>query len=389
MRLGELKQIIQNCGVVGAGGAGFPTHLKLDARAETILLNCAECEPLFTAHQRLLARYTDEILSALRTLTEVLDASAVIAVKKSHTETVRVVREKIYGERSRQEAPVRGIQGSGVRLALLEDAYPAGDEILLVYEALGFVPPPGTFPLDAGCVVLNVETVYNIHNALAHGTPVTHKWLTVAGAVARPVTARLPLGTTAGEAVRYAGGAAGDDLVFLMGGPMMGRIVPPSEPITKTTNAVLVLPGDHTLARRSAANPSAEIKRAASACCQCRACTDMCPRYLLGYPVEPHRVMRAVNARGADAEAFRGTLYCSLCGLCEKYACPQSLAPRSLMRLVKTALTQAGIKPEKREAAPVSSVRACRRVSGSRLTARLGLAGYDLDAPMREDGDLS
>jgi Na+-translocating ferredoxin:NAD+ oxidoreductase RnfC subunit len=365
----QVKEILEKCGVVGAGGAGFPTHLKIDSRANTILLNCAECEPLLQVDQQLLARYAEEILFTLQRLAKILEASVVVAVKKSFTETISAVKEKLS-------------KYPNIRLALLDSVYPAGDEIILIYEAAGIVVPPGSVPLDAGCVVFNTETVYNMYNAIEHGKPVTHKWVTITGEVERPVTAHVPVGISIEDAVKRAGKITIDNPVFIAGGPMMGSVTLPRDKIKKTTKAILVLPAEHNLARVKTGGIL--LNRIASACCQCRVCTDMCPRYLLGYPLEPHKIMRALCARDTKSDAFHGIMYCGLCGLCEKIACPQSLAPRELIKTVKTELSKAGIKPEKHEAAPVSWARHGRSVAQNRLKIRLGLEKYDRHAPLED-----
>ena len=367
-QLEEIKNILSDCGVVGAGGGGFPSHLKLDTRCKTILLNCAECEPLTQVDHQLLAAYAPEILLTLNHLAAVLDANVVVAVKKSFTAAISAVENKL------DKYP-------RTRLVLLDDVYPAGDEIVLIYEALGIVVPPGALPIEAGCVVFNTETVYNMYNALLLRQPVTHKWVTIVGEVKHPVTARVPIGTNLKEAIKRAGEITTQSPVFIVGGVMMGGIASPSDEMKKTTNCLLVLPSDHTLALKSS-NRQADLNRIASACCQCRTCTDMCPRYLLGHPIQPHRIMRALSARNAKADAYGGVMYCSMCGVCEVIACPQSLAPRAMIKIFKTALADAGVKPEKREAAPVTCAREGRLVHANRLKMRLGLAKYDLEAPM-------
>jgi len=362
MTLGELKKILEDCGVVGAGGGGFPTHLKIDSRVKTVILNCAECEPLVKVDQFLLAKYPQQIISALKILSDVLNCDIKIAVKKSYSAAISAVEKIIINE------PL-------MELALLNEVYPAGDEILLIHEVLDLVIPPGSFPIESGCAVLNVETVYNISGAIEHGAAVTHKWVTIAGEVKNTRTIRVPVGIPVGEAVEAAGGSTVDYPTYIVGGVMMGDLT--TEVITKTTNAIIVLPQDHYLVHRAKFNPSIELNRVASACCQCRNCTDMCPRFLLGYPIEPHKIMRAVAARDATSETFNSAMYCSLCGVCEMVACPQSLAPRSLIKIFRSALVKAGMKPIKCKARPISEGNAYRKVAAKRLVARLGLSKYD------------
>lgn len=396
MSLDEIKQTLENCGVVGAGGGGFPAHLKLDPRAKTILVNCAECEPLLQVDRQLLTCYTEEILHALGILAGALDASVVIAVKGSYTAAVEAV-ENMGGVFS----------PANFKIALLDNIYPIGDEIVLIYEALGITVPPGSLPIESGCIVFNVETVYNMYHALVHDRPVTHKWVTIAGEVENPVTVNVPVGTPIHEAVKLAGKITTKIPVFILGGPMMGKVIcsdqvsripsqawdngaasrhpapdagsPKLNEITKTTGAILVLPADHTLVQKSSTS-STNFKRALSACCQCRTCTDMCPRNQLGHPIEPHRIMRGLSS--TDTDTFYGTMYCSGCGVCETIACPQSLAPRALIKTFRTELSKAGIKAEKRAAAPISDTREGRLVNANRLKIRLGLSKYDVPAPL-------
>ena len=356
MDIGELRKIIEDCGIVGAGGAGYPTHLKMDARANIILLNCAECEPLLQTDQHLMATYTDEIISALDAIAAVLNARVIIAVKETHKEAL---------------AAMEGKTSASMQMVVLEDAYPAGDEVLLINEACGVVVPPGTFPIDSGFIVLNVETVLNIYYALRDNQPVTHKWVTIAGEVSKPAVVRMEIGVTVEHAVDQAGGATVENPVYISGGPMMGTITAATDAVKKTTNAIIVLPQNHSLARKS--SPQIALNRVASACCQCRSCTDMCPRYLLGYPIEPHKIMRSLAARSADTTAFEGVLYCCGCGICEKIACPQSLSPCSLMKQFKDAMAKEGIRPRKQQPAPISTARQYRKVSSNRLKTRLGV----------------
>ena len=370
MCIDELKKIIKSAGIVGAGGAGFPTHIKIDPRAKMILLNCAECEPLLKVHQQMLARFSHEILSALNTLSEILNADVIIAIKKTFKTTIASVYDAKADKYPR------------IRIELLEATYPSGDEILMIHETLGIVIPPGSLPIESGCIVLNVETVYNIYHALTGGKAVSHKWLSIAGEVANPMTAQIPVGMTIIEAVEKAGNVTIENPAFLVGGPMMGSLAAGSDKIEKTTNAIIVLPADHTLVMNAKSARRVQLNRVASACCHCRACTDMCPRYLLGYPIEASEIMRAMSARDTNASVFHGAMYCSLCGVCEMIACPQSLAPRALIKTVREAFAANKIRPEKCDAADISPMLPYRQVDVNRLKIRLGLAKYDFDTPM-------
>ena len=154
MEIKELQKIIQENGVVGAGGAGFPTYAKLDERANTILMNCAECEPLLKLHRQLLEKHAYEIMKTFNMVAETVGASeAIIGIKKSYVQTVKALEQHI------EEFP-------NMRIHLLEEVYPMGDEVVLIYEATGRVVRPGGLPIEQGVAVFNVETIYNVYRAV-------------------------------------------------------------------------------------------------------------------------------------------------------------------------------------------------------------------------------
>ena len=375
MDIKELQDIIQANGVVGAGGAGFPTYMKLTDKANTILMNCAECEPLLKLHRQLLEKHAYEIMKTFHMVAETVGASeAVIGIKKSYVQTVKALKQHI------EEFPE-------MRIHLLDEAYPMGDEVVLIYEATGRVVRPGGLPIEQGVVVLNVETLYNIYRAVEEQKPVTSKYVSVVAEVSKPVTVRVPLGCTLEEVVAAAGEVTTKDPVYLVGGPMMGRLGNPEDPVTKTTNAVLVLPKDHLIIQKKNRSSKIDLKRAASICCQCSTCTDLCPRANLGHPIDPARFMRAAsNQDFRDLNPYLNASFCSSCGLCEMYSCPQSLAPRTLLADMKAGLRKAGIRPPQGvQPAPVKEARAYRKAPEERLMARLGLTRYDKPAPLTEE----
>ncbi len=374
MEIKELQNIIRESGVAGAGGAGFPTYAKLTDQAEIILLNCAECEPLLKLHRQLLQRHAPEIMKTFYLLKEVTGADrAIIGVKKSYKATVAALEEHLC------EFP-------GMEIHLLDEAYPMGDEVALIYEATGRVVRPGGLPIEQGVAVFNVETVYNVYRAVEKQKPVTDKFVTVVGEVSNPVTVRMPLGASLEETVAQAGEITVDDPVYFVGGPMMGRIGSGSDPVTKTTNAVLILPASHPIVMRARRSSSMDLKRAASICCHCNTCTDLCPRHLLGHPIDPALFMRAAsNNDFRSLYPYLNAAFCCSCGVCEMYACPQGLSPRSLLADMKAGLRCAGVRPPQGvEAGPVRPEREYRKVPEERLRARLGLTKYDKEAPMNE-----
>lgn len=165
----------------------------------------------------------------------------------------------------------------------------------------------------------------------------------------------------------------------------MGSIGTGAQPVTKTTNAILVLPGDHLIIQSKRRKASIDLKRAAASCCQCNMCTDLCPRNQLGHPVEPHKFMRAATCKDIqDPEIFVNTMFCCSCGLCELYSCMQGLAPRTLMSEYKAGLRAAGLKPPQATAKPVGKEREYRKIPMKRLMARLDLTKYDREAPLND-----
>lgn len=375
MQFKEAVDILKEYGIAGAGGAGFPSYAKLSEKAETVILNCAECEPLFKQHRQLLEKYAFEIISTLEELRTAVGAKEfIVAVKKSYTDTVNAVSSYIDGFENG-------------RIHLLGDFYPTGDEVITIYETTKKRVPPGGLPIDTGVVVFNVETIFNMYNAINRKTPVMYKYLTVAGEVKRPQALRVPIGMRFSEAVKLCGGEACGNTVYISGGPMTGKIASKNDCVTKTTNGILVMPENHYIVQKRVQRASVSIKRAMSSCCQCRTCTDLCSRSLLGHPIKPHAFMASAAVKSSfNVKAMLDTLYCSGCGLCEMYSCPQGLNPRSLIQAYKKGLRENGIKLEKKESfADVNSFREHRRVSEKRLTARLGLEKYNTAAPLSEE----
>jgi Na+-translocating ferredoxin:NAD+ oxidoreductase RnfC subunit len=363
-----LPDPIQDNGVVGAGGGGFPAAVKLRAKAEIVIVNGAECEPLLHKDKELLLHQAAAMLSGLRLAVERVGA-----------------RQAVIGIKGKYEAVIKAITGqlpAGVRVHPLTDTYPAGDEFLLVYDVTGRVVPPGGLPLDVGAVVLNVETLVNI----GLNRPVTHKYLTVAGAVAEPVTLRVPVGTPLSEVIQAAGGATVPEYDVLMGGTMMGSLASgPGEPIVKTTGGAVVLPRGHGLIQRYKLSWSGIYRIGKSACDQCTFCTELCPRRLLGHPIEPHLAMRALGFAPAKDQMIAGTLYCCECNLCSLFACPESLDPKNVCVHDKAIAREKKLKwsGEPAEVRP-HSLFAARRIPIRRLMQRLGLTGFRNVGPLED-----
>ena len=374
MNLEQLKAALREAGVVGAGGAGFPTYAKLSDKADTLILNCAECEPLLRLHRQVLKLYTYEILSTLYEISKLTGIKdIIIGIKASYKETVEAINSQISSFEN-------------MKVCTLPEIYPAGDEVVLTYEATGRVVPAGQIPLSVGVTVLNVETVYNAYKAL-NGKPVTHKYVSIVGEVKNPMTILAPIGTPLENLIKMAGGVTISDPAYIIGGPMMGPLGSPSQPVTKTTNAVIVLPKTSPLVQRKQTKISVDIRRAMSACCQCNYCTSLCPRHLLGHPIDPSALMNAAaHSVTSDTSPYLNAAFCSGCGLCEAYSCNQGLSPRALLGATKASLRKNGIKPpENPDMRGVDESRDLRMIPVSRLRARLGLDPYDKPSPIVDD----
>ncbi|MBI5445771.1 MAG: SLBB domain-containing protein [Deltaproteobacteria bacterium] len=359
---------IRDNGVVGSGGAGFPTAVKLSANAETFIVNGAECEPLLHKDKELLLHHSAEMLQGLACAMERVGAKrGIIGIKKKYEQVIAALAPQLP---------------RGTEICPLSDTYPAGDEFVLVYEVTGKVIPPGGLPKDVGAVVNNVETLINV----GAGKPVTHKYLTVAGAVKDPVTLRVPIGMSFREVIDAAGGAAVDRSEVIVGGVMMGRLATDlEEPVTKTTGGLLVFPGNHPLVERYRQSWTQIERIGRAACDQCSFCTERCPRYLLGHPIQPHQAMRSLGFAPDKDRMILGTLYCCECKLCSLFSCPEGLDPRSVCAQSKPLAREKGLRwsGDPAALAPHPLYRE-RRVPTKRLMSRLGLTGFHNVGPLDE-----
>ncbi|HEX8986194.1 MAG TPA: 4Fe-4S dicluster domain-containing protein [Bryobacteraceae bacterium] len=364
-----LSQKLRELGVVGAGGAGFPAYVKARAEVEYVIANGAECEPLIHKDVELMQHFPTEILSGLEHMLLATHASrGKFGIKEKNTGAIEAVRGAI-GSRP-------------VEMVLLGDFYPSGDEYELVYSATGRLIPPAGIPLQAGCVVNNVETLYNVHRA-ASGEPVTHKFVTVAGAVREPKSFWTPVGTPFRDLIARAGGARIPDFAMFVGGIMMGSLSKDlDDVVTKTTAGLIVLPRDHYLIARRERSEREMLHIGKSACDQCSYCTEFCPRYLLGYEIVPHKVMRSLGftASGEDYWNQWGQLCCG-CGICTLYACPEDLYPKEACDKARRALRAAGIAFEQKKEPVPHPMKEYRRVPLNMLRRRLKVEEYEAPAP--------
>lgn len=376
MTLEELQQIIYDAGIVGAGGAGFPTHKKLSDAVQTIVVNAAECEPLMMVDHHILEKHLQALVDTLNVLIEAVGADeAIIGIKGKN---MHLLDDKI----------VKSLEGTKVKIKEIPDIYPAGDEVVLTYETTGKIIPEGSIPVMVGVMVINVETVYNIHNALTKKQSVVEKYVTIGGDVKEDMTVKVPVGMKISEVLEAAGYTDYKDKAIINGGPMMGKLVDiENDVVTKTTKGLLLFPKTHQVIQRRLQSPDVTLKRASAACCHCQMCSDMCPRHLLGYSLEVHKtVSAAASGNIRDTEAFLQNALCCGCSVCTVMGCQQMLNPQAIAASVKSALAKNGLR-RKNNKAPVAvrPERASRLVSSSRLIDRLGIRKYVKDHVERKN----
>lgn len=366
MNLAELQQIIYEAGIVGAGGAGFPTHKKLADGVKQIVVNAAECEPLMMVDHHILQNHLGALVDTLGLLLDTLGAQeALIGIKGKN---MHLLDEKI----------VKKLTGR-IRIKEIPDIYPAGDEVVLTYETTGKIIPEGSIPIMVGVMVINVETVYNIYNAVNRKTPVSEKYITIGGDTAEDMTIKAPVGMKISEVLEKCGYTDLKGKTVINGGPMMGKLVDlDTDVVTKTTKGLLIFPETHKVVQMKRASVGVSLRRASAACCQCSMCSDVCPRNLLGYDIKVHKTVRAASSGAVrDTESFLQSALCCGCGVCTVMGCQQGLNPQAISMSIKGELAKNKIRRTNNKAPEnVRPERASRLVSSARLIDRLGIRKY-------------
>ncbi len=366
-----IRDRVSAAGVVGAGGAGFPAHIKLQAQVEIFLVNAAECEPMLKVDQQLMAQQPARLIRGVQYAMKATGArEGIIALKEKYRDAIEALTPLLP---------------SSIRLHILPDVYPAGDEVLTIWMATGRRVPPAALPVSVGVVVNNVQTVLNIARAVEQQYPVTRRTLTVNGAVARPLTVTVPVGMSLRDVLALAGGATVDDPGLINGGPMMGSLVTSLDsPVTKTTGGLLVLPKNHPLIQRRMQDERTVLSVAKTVCEQCRLCTDLCPRHLIGHELSPHLLVRAVNyQQAATPQLLLSALTCSECNVCESVACPVGISPMRINRMLKRELRAQNLRYEG-PLNPADEMAKYRLVPVKRLITKLGLSDWYHDAPLTD-----
>jgi Na+-translocating ferredoxin:NAD+ oxidoreductase RnfC subunit len=373
----QLLYQIRSAGVVGAGGAGFPTYKKVDAQVEHLIANGAECEPLLYKDRELMLEESERFIKGLQVIQTITGAKTVtVCVKEKNADVIDVLQPLM--------------DPLGFKSLVYPNVYPAGDEYVLVHAVTGRLIPPGGLPLQVGCVVDNVETILNVAKAV-EGVSVHEKWVTVTGEVAEPKTFKVPLGTSFRTCIEMAGGLTCDNPAILTGGVMMGGFSDNLDaPITKTIGGLIVLPADHYLVRRKTAPRETYTRVGHGQCDQCSMCTELCPRYLMGYPIEPHKVMRNLLMTGdSKARLSMWAQFCCECNVCSLIACPEQLDPKSMCVDAKALLREKKLSRTEEElenlVRGIHPARSGREIPISRLYTQLGLKPYDRPAKFVTD----
>jgi Na+-translocating ferredoxin:NAD+ oxidoreductase RnfC subunit len=369
--MSAISEKVKAAGVVGAGGAGFPTHVKLEAKAEVYLVNAAECEPMLRTDQQIAVTQADLMVRGLSYAMESTGAAeGIIALKPKYHDAIDALKPLLP---------------KNVRIELLRDVYPAGDEVITLWMTTGRRVPPGGIPLHVGAVVNNVQTLINVAKAM-EDTPVTTRTFTVTGAVKKPVTVTVPVGTAFSEVLALAGGPTCDPVAFIDGGPVMGRLLENlSQPVTKTTGGLIALPADHMLITRKKQTMASVLRIAKTVCEQCCYCTELCPRHIIGHELSPHLIIRAANHNYlGNPPIIRSALTCSECGICEAYACPVGISPMRVNIQLKNQLRSEGIRYEG-VLGNADTMAEGRLIPTSRMVSRLNLKQwYPADAPLQD-----
>lgn len=287
----EILRIVHEAGIVGMGGATFPTDVKAFSalgKVDCVIINACECEPYITADDTLICRFPDEALGGTRILQFALNpARTVIAIEDNKPEAIAVLREKLQGE-------------TGIELLVLPTRYPQGAEKQLIQSVTGRLVPAGGLPAAVGCAVFNVATAAAVWRAVYQGRPITRRIVTVTGdGVREPQNFLMRIGASFSDAIEAAGGLLEGTKKVISGGPMMGYAqLDLNVPILKGTNAILCL----KRANETPANPT---------CIRCARCVSVCPMHL--QPLYLYRYTKAGNLKELDRFHLMDCIECGCC----------------------------------------------------------------------------
>lgn len=319
--LAEFVKAVRESGLVGLGGASFPTHIKFNPKniddVHALIVNAAECEPFITSDHRLMLETPDALLDGCLLIMKYIGLDhGYIAIEENKMDAIELLNKKIAE---------RGI--TNIETFKLQARYPKGAERVLVYEITGKTMDAGVLPADMGVILDNVTTVAFVGQYFKTGRPLTTKRVTVDGdAVAQPKNVIAPIGTSVHDVIEFCGGYKAEPKKILMGGPMMGRaIYSDAVPMVKNNNAILAFSGAQSMVKEE------------TACINCGRCHSACPFKLI-----PTALAKAYERRDAQALKDLGVMQCMNCGSCS-YICPAHRPLGFINSLGKTVLKEAGI----------------------------------------------
>ena len=322
----EIIDIVKEAGITGMGGAGFPTHVKLSGavgKADTIILNGAECEPYITADHRLMLERGEAVIGGARFLMQALGLKeATIGIEGNKLDAVEHLKSLLpNGDTS-------------IHVETLKTRYPQGAEKQLIQRVTGREVPPGGLPADVGCTVFNVATAAAIYDAVTEGKPLTHRNVTITGgAIERPMNVNAPIGTPVEHLIKMAGGFKTQPQRLLMGGPMMGNPqYDLTAPMFKGTNCILAL-----------TDAEAAIQDTEQTCLRCGRCVNACPMHLM--PLYMH--MYAEKRAWHELEGYN-IMDCMECGSCN-YICPARIHLVQSFRMAKFEIRGLAAKQKAKE----------------------------------------
>ena len=297
----EIREIVRAAGIVGLGGAGFPTNVKLNPKQpeaiDTIIANGVECEPYLTTDYRLMLEQPEKLIRGLHIVLSLFpNARAVIAIEKNKPEAIRLLSERVANE-------------PRISVAALKTKYPEGDERMLIHAVTGRDIHAGQLPAEVGCLVNNIATVVAIDEAVCDGLPLTHRVITVTGdAVNEPCNLRVACGDLYSHVVEAAGGFNCEPQKVISGGPMMGiSLFSLDIPVVKTSSCILALAEDEV------------SHNTTTACIHCGRCLRACPELLV-----PRSMHAAAEAEDFDRFIALNGMECIECGSCT-YVCPAKI----------------------------------------------------------------
>ncbi len=320
----ELCAAVRESGLVGLGGAGFPTHVKLnipeDKEIDTLIINAAECEPYITVDYRECIENAENVLKGVELLKNILGfRQVIIAIEDNKPKVFEIMKEIADRDNDKDDA---------IKLMTLRSRYPQGAEKMMVLSATGRKVPPGKLPADVGCVVMNVASVAFVARYVETGKPLVSRSVTVdGGAIKEPKNLRVPIGTNIQDIIDYCGGFSSEPRKLISGGPMMGLAICGTDaPICKQNNAILAFDDRKDLIKKE------------RDCIRCGRCVDVCPMSLM-----PTSIERYSRAKDAEKLSALNVMVCMECGSCS-YACPSGRPLVQYMRLAKQVLREESAK---------------------------------------------